>query len=166
MTAIVRPAVRRDAEYVGPRMRDMDRLESLIALGLTGPEAVEHCIEMSSHALAIHDNRPKEPFCVLGVAPLLPDAASVWLLGTDEFDEHRKDLMLLTEPILQQFLSVYPRLFIQVGEFNTKSIRYLKHFGFEHFPLMDTPTSPFIHLVRARDTFQDMHTVRSGETID
>lgn len=151
MTAIVRPAVRRDAEYVGPRMRDMDRLESIIALGLTGPKVVEHCIEMSSHALAVYDDNPKEPFCVLGVAPLLPDAASVWLLGTDKFDEHRRDLALLTEPILRQFLSVYPRLFIQVGEFNTKSITYLKHFGFEPFPLMDNPHSPFIHLVRTAD---------------
>lgn len=148
MTAIVRPAIRQDAAFVGPRMRDMDRLESLIALGQTGQAAVEHCIDLSSHALAIHSGSPKEPFCVLGVAPLLPDAASVWLLGTDEFDEHRKDLMLLTEPILRQFLSVYPRLFIQVGEFNTKSIAYLKHFGFERMPLMDTPSSPFIHLVR------------------
>jgi hypothetical protein len=151
MPAIVRPAVLRDAAYVGPRMRDMDRLESLIALGLTGQAAVEHCIHLSSHALAIHDDRPKEPFCVLGVAPLLPDAASVWLLGTDEFDEHRRDLALLTEPILRQFLSVYPRLFIQVGEFNTKSIAYLKHFGFERMPLMDSPASPFIHLVRTTD---------------
>lgn len=148
MTAIVRPAVLRDAAYVGPRMRDMDRLESLIALGLTGPEAVEHCISASPFALAIHDNRPKEPFCVLGVSPYLPDTGSVWLLGTDEFDEHRKDLMLLTEPILRQFLTIYQTLIVEVGEFNTKSIRYLKHFGFEPFPLMDDPTSPFIHLVR------------------
>ena len=151
MPAIVRQAVLRDAAYVGPRMRDMDRLESLIALGLTGPEAMEHCIKMSTHALAIYDSNPKEPFCVLGAAPLLPDAASVWLLGTDEFDEHRRDLALLTEPILRQFLSVYPRLFIQVGEFNTKSIAYLKHFGFERLSLMDTPTSPFIHLARTAD---------------
>lgn len=151
MTAIVRPAVLRDAAYVGPRMRDMDWLESLIALGSTGPEAVERCIRVSTHALAVHDSRPKEPFCVLGVAPYLPDIGTVWLLGTDEFDEHRKDLMLLTEPILREFQKEYPTLLIQVGEFNTKSIRYLKRFGFTHMPVMDIPSSPFIHLVRTTD---------------
>lgn len=148
MTAIVRPAVLRDAAYVGPRMRDMDRLESLIALGHADQAAVELCIQMSTHALAIHDNRPKEPFCVLGVSEYEDGVGSLWLLGTKEFDEHRKDLMLLTEPILRQFLQAYPTLIVEVGEFNTKSIRYLKHFGFKPFPLMDHPSSPFIHLVR------------------
>lgn len=151
MTAIVRPAIRQDADYVGPLMRDMDRLESLIAAGQAGPEVVRKCIELSSHALAIHSGSPKEPFCVMGVVPYLPGVGNVWLLGTDEFDEHRKDLMILTEPILRQFLAVYPTLVIQVGEFNTKSIRYLKHFGFTPFPTMDIPASPFIHLVRTTD---------------
>lgn len=151
MTAIVRPAIRQDADYVGPLMRDMDRLESLITLGHAGPEAVGWCLAQSSHALAIHSGNPKEPFCVVGVAPYSPGVGTVWLLGTDEFDEHRKDLMVLTEPILRQFLSVYPTLIIQVGEFNAKSIRYLNHFGFERFPVMDIPSSPFIHLVRTTD---------------
>lgn len=151
MNAIVRPAIRQDAAYVGPRMRDMERIESLIALGHAGQEAVELCIEVSSHALAIHEGIPKEPFCVLGVAPLSPGVGSVWLIGTDVFDEHRRDLMVLTEPILQQFLKSYPTLVIQVGEFNTKSIRYLKHFGFKPFPVMDIPSSPFIHLIRTDD---------------
>lgn len=151
MTAIVRPAIRQDADCVGPLLRDMDRLECLISLGHAGPEAVRWCIEQSSHALAVHSGSPKDPFCVLGVAPFLPGIGTVWLLGTDEFDEHRKDLMTLTEPILQQFLQVYPTLVIQVGEFNLKSIRYLSHFGFERFPVMDIPSSPFIHLVRTTD---------------
>lgn len=151
MTAMIRPAIRQDADYVGPRIRDTDNLESLIALGFSGPEAVRHCLELSSHALAFHSGRPKEPFCVMGVAPLMPGTGTVWLLGTDEFDEHRKDIMAFTEPTLQEFLKVYETLVIQVGEFNTKSIRYLKHFGFEPFPVMDHPSSPFIHLVRTRD---------------
>ena len=148
MTAIVRPAVLRDAAYVGPRMRGLDRIESLIALGYAGQAAVEHCIQNSTVALAIYDDNPKEPFCVVGVASYDDNIGSVWLLGTDEFDEHRKDLMLLTEPVLQQFLSVYPTLVVEVGEFNTRSINYLKHFGFNPFPVMDIPSSPFIHLVR------------------
>lgn len=151
MTAIIRPAVQKDAYYVGPRMREAEHLESLIALGYSGPEAVRECIKVSSHALAIHEGNPKEPFCVLGVAPLSAGVGSVWLIGTDTFDEHRRDLMVLTEPILQQFLSVYPTLVIQVGDFNEKSIRYLKHFGFKPFPVLDTPSSPFIHLVRTDD---------------
>lgn len=151
MTAIIRPAIRQDADFVGPRMRDAEHIESLIALGFSGPAAVKYCIELSSHALAIHEGSPKEPFCVLGVAPYTPGVGVVWLLGTDVFDEHRRDLMVLTEPILQQFLKSYPTLVIQVGEFNTKSIRYLKHFGFKPFPVMDIPSSPFIHLIRTDD---------------
>lgn len=152
MTAIIRPAIRQDADVVGPKLRDADHLESLIALGQSGPEAVRFCIEHSTHALAVHSGNPKEPFCVLGVAPVSEGVGSVWLLGTDEFDEHRKDLMALTEPTVQQFLAVYPTLVIQVAEFNTKSIGYLKHFGFEHFPVMDSEKSPFIHLVRTTPT--------------
>lgn len=151
MTATVRPAIKQDAQFVGPRMRDVDNVESLLGLGYSGAEAVETCIKHSSHALSFYSDNAKEPFCVMGVAPFLPGTGTVWLLGTDEFDEHRKDIMSFTEPTLRAFLEAYPRLVIQVGEFNTKSIRYLKHFGFKPFPLMDNPTSPFIHLVRTRN---------------
>lgn len=148
MTAIIRPAIRQDADVVGPKLRDTDRLECLIALGLTGPEAIRYCLRHSTHALAVHAGSPKEPFALFGVAPHLPGIGTVWLLGTDEFNEHRKDLMSLTEPVLRAFQQVYPTLVVEVGEFNLKSIAYLKHFGFEPFPLMDSPASPFIHLVR------------------
>lgn len=148
MPVTLRPAILQDADYVGARMRPIDALESCIALGQDGPEAVRLCIQVSSHALAAIDGSPKEPLCVFGVAPLLPGVGSVWLLGTTRFDERRKDLMKLTEAFLREALGVYPTLVIQVLHTNTKSIRYLKRFGFKPFPVMDLPHSPFIHLIR------------------
>lgn len=149
MTVTLRPAVLRDADYVGARMRPIDELESAIALGLTGPEAVRVCLQASPHALAVYDGNPKEPFAVLGVAPLqAPGCGSIWLLGTPDFDEHRKDLIKLTAAFLKECHRHYQTLVIQVAHINTKSIRYLKRFGFKPFPVMDLPTSPLIHLVR------------------
>lgn len=148
MTAIIRPAIRQDADVIGPKLRDMDRLEVLLTLGPDGPEAVRRCIEQSTHCFAVHSGSPKEPFAVYGVAPYLPGIGTVWLLGTDEFDEHRRELMALTERTLRAFQQEYLTLIVEVAEINTKSIAYLKHFGFVPFPVMDNPYSPFIHLVR------------------
>ena len=149
MAVTLRPAIMADADIVGPRLRAIDALECAIALGLDGPEAVRACIRVSPFVLAAHEGTPKEPFAVMGLAPLPPaGTASVWLLGTDVFDEHRKDLMRMAGAFLRECHRRYHTLVVQLAEINTKSIRFLRHLGFEPFPAMDLPDSPLIHLVR------------------
>lgn len=148
MSTILRPAILKDADYVGPRLRTIDALESCISLGTDGAEAVRLCIQHSTIALAAVDGDPKKPYAVLGVAPCGPRSGSIWLLGTDEFDEHHKDMMRLTEGFLSECQKIYPTLVIHLLETNRKSLRFLKRFGFKPFPVMDLPDSPLIHLVR------------------
>lgn len=80
-------------------------------------------------AVVTHDG---VPLVMLGVVKgdILTGSGVVWLLGTNEALKHRRIFLEQTRGVLDELLSICPRLHNYVHTENKTSVRWLKHIGF------------------------------------
>ena len=73
-----------------------------------------------------------EPICMFGLAKgdLLSGSGVVWLLGCDLAKKHKRVFLKISKPIIDEMLTICPRLSNMVHAKNKASIRWLKWLGF------------------------------------
>ena len=73
-----------------------------------------------------------EPLVIIGLAKrdLLTGSGVVWMLGTERALNHKKEFFNQTKPIIDELLTICPRLYNMVYSKNVVSILWLKWLGF------------------------------------
>ena len=80
--------------------------------------------------VAIDDNG--EPLVMIGLVKrdVLTGSGVVWMLGADRAMNHKKEFFRQTKPIINEMLTICPRLCNMVHSKNTNSIIWLRWLGF------------------------------------
>jgi len=80
--------------------------------------------------VAIDDNG--EPLVMIGLVKrdVLTGSGVVWMLGANRSMNHKKEFFRQTKPIINEMLTICPRLCNMVHNKNTNSILWLKWLGF------------------------------------
>lgn len=138
-----------DAVFIDARLRAIDRLECRLS---DYPDDIAASLSVALSHCAWTVREDGTPICMFGVVPLLPGVGSLWLLATDEFDEHHKDLLRISPPQVARLHSHFPTLMVHVARENEKSRRFLRWLGFREAdpPLTEVPHS-MIQMVKTAD---------------
>ena len=96
--------------------------------------------------VAIDDNG--EPLVMIGLVKrdVLTGSGVVWMLGANEAMKHKKEFFRQTKPIIDEMLTICPRLCNMVHNKNTNSILWLKWLGFTiEDPIPHGPDDELFH---------------------
>lgn len=88
------------------------------------------------------------PLVMLGLVKrdMLTGSGVVWMLGSDEVMKHKKDLLRQTKPLIDEMLTICPRLCNMVHNKNRSSIIWLKWLGFTiNEPIPHGPDGELFH---------------------
>lgn len=133
MTAALAIAVAtpEDVEALSGCLRLADLEEIRAASGLGPANALRRCCAFSTHVWVARDGT-KEPIAVWGVGPLslVAGRGCPWLLASSAFDEHGRQVVRLSRPLLAAMRKAYPRLENHVDARNVRSVRWLAWLGF------------------------------------
>jgi len=131
----IRKATHADAEFLAPRLRDIDKREVWATSHLTPLEALLQGVDTPRWCWT--GLRDGVPVCIFGVSALsLLDGTGVpWLLGTEGLDAK---FLIKGKAIVRLLQKEFPNMVNYVHVDNKKSIRWLKWVGFT----IDSP-APF-----------------------
>lgn len=135
MKVFARSLMPGDLEHIAARLRDADRRE---VQAIRGPvpmyDTLALAVLRSTHYWV--SVAGDEPIAMFGVAPtdLLSGIGSPWFLATDRAEGYPRSLVVEGRRYALRMLEVYPHLMNYVDARNTRSIRWLKHIGFEVHP--------------------------------
>ena len=127
----IRPAEGIDIDIIACDMRPAD-LAEIAATGTVDPyDALTNCMTLSMpscYTMTADDL----PIAMLGTAPveLIPDFGSIWLLGTEEIEEHPVALLRLCKKILPRLMTPYDMLFNLMDVRNELHVKFVKWLGF------------------------------------
>lgn len=114
------------------RQHDTQELHAVHGVGLNIEQCLQRSVRVSEecHMLATVDG---EPVALFGVAPvsMLGGMACPWVLGTDAFMAHPRDIVVLGKRMVLKWASRYDLLFNFVDARNVRSIAWLRHIGFQ-----------------------------------
>lgn len=88
------------------------------------------------------------PIAMIGLVKrdVLSGSGIVWLLGTTESVKYRKQFLTLTKPVIDEMLTICPRLCNMVHAKNRTSVRWLKWLGFHlDDPIPHGPDKELFH---------------------
>ena len=131
MALDIRPAEGVDIDIIACDMRPAD-LAEIAAAGTADPfEALFNSMELSmpSCYTITTDGLPIAMFGTARVE-LIPDFASIWLLGTEEIERHPKSFLRLCKKKLPQYIAPYDMLFNVMDVRNTLHVKFVKWLGF------------------------------------
>lgn len=129
---LIRSAEPGDVDALVARMRQADR-DECAAAGVTQIGFVVHWqVASAEMCWSAHDEQGL--VSVFGASEIADGVGSPWMLATDLFDKHRRDLVREVPPYLGRMLERFPRLINFVYEKNAVSIRWLKRIGFQVEP--------------------------------
>lgn len=122
-----------DIEHVSQHMRQSDVHEVAAAVGLSPTAALSLSVALSTSVIvAAHNN---VPFAIMGCAPAAEEGLGTpWLLATDDWKNHRRQIVTETPKVIAHFHSLYARLTNYVDARHADSIRWLKWAGFSLAP--------------------------------
>lgn len=89
-----------------------------------------------------------EPLVMIGLVKrdVLTGSGVVWMLGANRALKHKKEFFKQTKPIIDEMLTVCPRLCNMVHNKNTSSIMWLKWLGFTiEEPIPHGPDGELFH---------------------
>lgn len=126
---LVRPNDELLAE-IARNMREADRIEVKASSGLSPYESLKYsCGKSNFTVVVLVDDTPIAVFG-LSVINALTGLGTPWLLSSTEALKHRREFFKLSPPIIQEMLSICPKLYNYVHAENKISIRWLKWLGF------------------------------------
>jgi len=111
-------------------MRQADAVEVWSSSRQTPLDALTTGWEMSD--LAVIVTVDDEPCVMMGlvIRDILTGAGVPWLLGTEGALKHKRHFIAQVPPVIDEMLTICPRLFNYVHAENKVSIRWLKRIGF------------------------------------
>jgi len=116
--------------FIADTMRDADRIEVMAASGRTPYDALQMSVKNSSFAVVVEIDGI--PCTILGlvVHDILSGLGVPWLLSSEHALKHKKKFLELSPPVIQEMLSICPKLVNYVHSENRLSVRWLKWLGF------------------------------------
>lgn len=134
-------------ESIAADMRQADAEEVWASNHHTPIESMMKGWELSDlSTVAIDDNG--EPLVMIGLVKrdVLTGSGIVWMLGADRAMKHKKEFFRQTKPIINEMLTICPRLCNMVHNKNTNSILWLKWLGFTiEDPIPHGPDDELFH---------------------
>ncbi len=130
------PVESRAVRHIARNLRQHD-VQELQAVH--GPELdLQDCLRtavLASEECHVLTTRHGEPVALFGLAPvsLLGGQGCPWLLGTDTFMAHPRDIVVLGKRKVLEWSQRYDQLFNYVDARNLRSIAWLQHIGFQVF---------------------------------
>ena len=127
----IRPAEGIDVVIIADSMRPAD-LREIKATGTEDPElALMNGMELSSpscYTITMDDM----PIAMFGTAPveLIPDFASIWMLGTSDIEECPISFLRLCKETLPRLISPYDMVFNIMDKRNDLHVKFVKWLGF------------------------------------
>jgi len=103
--------------------------------------------------IAEHNN---DPLVMIGLVKrdILTGSGVIWMLGTNKALEHRREFFRQTKPIINEMLTICPRLCNMVHSKNINSIQWLKWLGFTiDEPIAHGPDDELFHRFHLERTF-------------
>ena len=125
-------ALKRDAEYVGPRLREADRLEVQASVGGCPKAALQDAVENSEPEAYTCLDRGL-PFGMFGVVPFSdnPRFGVIWLLGTDYLtDSVTVSFLRWSKRFLPTLIEPYDLVCNVVDKRNEVHIKWINWLGF------------------------------------
>ena len=131
MSLAVQPAQLHDAFIVGHKLRPADKLEILEMRGQDSSPAaaVVEGFHMSKRPMSVYcEDRPVAMF---GIVPVTDKDAVIWLLGTEEIEDHPMTFLRHSKEWLERGISGYDFIYNFVHRENTLHIKWLEWLGFD-----------------------------------
>ncbi|WP_059244410.1 hypothetical protein [Escherichia albertii] len=124
------PATREHIVAILPYVRQADILEFLAVTGQTPEQVLELGLRVSTFACAGLING--HVVTIFGVAPasMIGGCGLPWLVSTDALEQYPRTFLRQCRPVVDVFLSVYPRLENYVDTRNHVAIAWLRWLGF------------------------------------
>lgn len=133
-------------ESIAADMRHADAAEVWASNHHTPIESLMKGWEMSDlSTIAVCDG---EPLVMIGLVKrdVLSGSGVIWMLGANRALNHKKEFFRQTKPIIDEMLTVCPRLCNMVHSKNTSSILWLKWLGFKiDDPIPHGPDGELFH---------------------
>ena len=131
------------AEYIAPRLRQIDRMEA----ECQNHDPNEACFKgFETDDITLTALTPDGvPMCMFGAGNTL--FPYLWLLGTDEVKRHQKAFIKGSKPISQHLLSPHGLGINYVHEQNDESIRWLKFCGATFTQKLTFNNHPFLEFI-------------------
>lgn len=129
MIEFVKPTLEM-VESIAADMRKSDAIEVWASNHHTPLEAMMQSWELSDFSAVAMCNG--EPLAMLGLVKrdVLTGSGVVWMLGANRSMNYKREFFRQSRPIINEMLTICPRLCNMVHEKNTSSIRWLKWLGF------------------------------------
>ena len=117
-------------ESIAADMRDEDAAEVWASHHYTPLESLVKGMAVTDFSLVVMYD--EVPLVVIGLVKrdLLSGTGLIWMLGSNAALKHKREFFTLTGPIMDEMLTICPRLCNMVHSKNTKSIQWLKWLGF------------------------------------
>lgn len=117
-------------ELVAADMRDADKVEIWASDRQTPLSALTMGVSMSDYSTAVVID--DTPCAVMGLSIRCPLTGSgvPWLLGANAIMRYKREILLQSPRVIDQMLTICPRLFNFVHCENKASIRWLRWLGF------------------------------------
>jgi hypothetical protein len=122
-------ATPRDLNVVGRSLREIDKVEAVLASGLNPDIALDMSAALSREVYAIR--RGGVPVGIFGVVPGDDGRAAVWMVGTPRFSDSGKAVARAARDLLDRWSWTYGTLYNFVSVENTASIDWLTYLGAE-----------------------------------
>jgi hypothetical protein len=131
-TLTIRASIPQDISYLAPRLRN-DDLQALLSAGSPSPKAsLSDGLHFSDVCLTALGGTG-QPVLMFGTVPhpQEPDTGIVWLLGTDEIENHKTDFLRKSLEYLEVFHRKYSVLMNFTDARNEKQHQWARWCGFE-----------------------------------
>lgn len=115
---------------IANNMRDQDVAEVWASSHQTPMEALMTGWNDSEYSVVITVN--KKPAAMVGILrrDVLSGIGIVWVLGTDEIVRYKKQFLIHSKAVINELLTLSPKLYNYVHVKNTVSVEWLRRTGF------------------------------------
>lgn len=129
MVKFVKPTVE-IIQHIADNMRAEDAAEVWASHRHTPMQALSAGMKLSDYTVVVCVD--DVPCAILGLVihDILTGSGVPWLLSTEDALKHKREFLKQSPPVIQEMLSICPRLFNHVHIENRISIRWLKWLGF------------------------------------
>jgi len=126
---LVRPTAEA-IRFIADTMREADRVEVMAASGRTPFDALQLSVDRSSFVAVVEADGVPVTILGLVVHDILSGSGVPWLLSSEHALKHKRQFLELSPPVIQEMLTICPKLVNYVHSENRLSIRWLTWLGF------------------------------------
>lgn len=135
----------KDADRLSTALRDID-VKECSANGFTPIKALLMALANDDKTYTINMRYNDEPIAMFGVGNL-NSYNYIWLLASEEFSNHKRDILKYSKYLLKEITKPYDFVFNVVHEENKTAIRWLKWMGVKFIRKININNEPFYEFI-------------------